>query len=362
MADRPPSPRRRVLAAPDKFRGTATASDIAAAVGRAAAATGWDADEAPAADGGEGTLEALGGAPRREWVRGPLGDAVEAEWRMRSDRTAVVEMARASGLDLVGGAAGNDPLRASTFGTGQLIAAALHDGARRVIVGAGGSATTDGGLGAVTALTQGRRVPASTQLMVACDVTTFFLDAAEVFAPQKGATGAQVSLLRRRLERLADVYLRDYGIDVRDIPGSGAAGGLGGGLAALGAELTGGFDVVADALGLEERVEGADLVVTGEGHLDAESFEGKVVGGVLGLAARAGVPVLVVTGAVDADDLGAGLLPGLEPAASGHRSSSAGLTVVSLVDRFGPDRAESDPANCVEEVVRDHLEAAKAAM
>ena len=133
---------------------------------------------------------------------------------------------------------------------------------------------------------------------MACDVRTRFVDAAELFGPQKGATPAQVKLLRRRLERLAQVYLDEHGVDVQALEGSGAAGGLAGGLAAVGAELVSGFDVVADELGLDERLEGADLVVTGEGFLDDESFDGKVVGGVASLAEAVGVPCLAVVGEV----------------------------------------------------------------
>jgi glycerate kinase len=325
-----------VVAAPDKFRGTASATAVAAAVARAVQAAGGSCDEAPVADGGEGTLEALGGSVRTTTVRGPLGDPVAAEWRMQADGTAVVEMARASGLTLVGGPDGNDPLRATTSGTGELIAAALDAGATRVIVGAGGSATTDGGLAALTALNPRRRLRAGVELVVACDVETLFVDAAEVFAPQKGATAAQVALLRRRLERLAQIYVRDYGVDVTGVPGSGAAGGLAGGLAAAGALLVGGFDVVAETLSLAERIAGADLVVTGEGTLDAESFEGKAVGGVVDLAVAAAVPVLVVAGDVVAEEL-----PELPPS----------VHIVSLVARFGRERAMADPAACVEEVV-----------
>jgi glycerate kinase len=329
---------RRVLAAPDKFRGTATALAIAEAVARAATGAGWECDEAPVADGGEGTLEALGGRVRRARVRGPLGVPVEAEWRMRDDG-AVVEMARASGLMLAGGAEGNDPVQATTYGTGELIATALDEGARRVTVAVGGSATTDGGLGCLTAL--GPRRLRGVDVTVACDVEITFLEAAEVFAPQKGATAAQVALLRRRLERLAQVYERDYGVDVRTIPGSGAAGGLAGGLAALGAELVPGFDVVADALSLAERMEDVDLVVTGEGFLDAQSFAGKAVGGVVGLASDATVPVLVVAGDIYVDELPPGVLDDLQ--------------VVSLVQRFGTQKARDDVTACVEEVVAEAL-------
>jgi glycerate kinase len=324
-----------VIAAPDRFRGTATAAAVAAAVARAVE----QCDLAPVADGGEGTLEALGGSVRVATVTGPLGEPVNAEWRMQTDGTAVVEMARASGLALVGGPRGNDPLRASTAGTGQLIASAIDAGARRVLVGVGASATTDGGLAALTALNPGRRLR-GVELVVACDVDTLFADAAEVFAPQKGATAAQVALLRRRLERLAQVYVRDYGVDVTDLPGSGAGGGLAGGLAAAGAVLLPGFDVVAEAIGLAERIASADLVVTGEGTLDAESFEGKAVGGVVDLAVAAGVPVLIVAG-----DVLSAELPELPPS----------VAVVSLVARFGRERAMSDPCGCVEDVVRTHI-------
>ncbi len=325
-----------VVAAPDRFRGTAGAAELATAIATAAQAAGATCDGVPVAGGGEGTLEVLGGAVRTATVRGPLGGPVVAEWRLHPDGTAVVEMARASGLALVGGAQGNDPLRASTAGTGELIAAALDAGARRVIVGAGGSASTDGGLAALTALNTRRRLHAGIEIVVACDVETLFVDAAEVFAPEKGATPAQVALLRRRLERLAQVYERDYGVDVTDLAGAGAAGGLAGGLAAAGATLVPGFDFVADALGLPERIAGADLVVTGEGTVDAESFEGKAVGGVVDLAMQAGVPVLVIAGEVVADEL-----PDLP----------ATVTLVSLVARFGRERALADAAGCVAEVV-----------
>ncbi|HET9442252.1 MAG TPA: glycerate kinase, partial [Acidimicrobiales bacterium] len=178
------------------------------------------------------------------------------------------------------------------------------------------------------------------ELLVACDVSTRFVDAAAVFAGQKGATGKQVELLTRRLERLAQLYEESYGTDVRDLPGSGAAGGLAGGLAALGARLVPGFDLVADAVDLHGRIEHADLVVTGEGLLDGESFHGKAVGGVLELAAEAGVAALVVAGDV---------LEGLDP-------PEGEVTVVSLVDRFGEQRAREETAACVEEVVRRHLD------
>jgi glycerate kinase len=306
----------RVVAITDKFRGTATAADVATWIGRAVSDLGGSCDEAPAADGGEGTLAALGGPNRTTTVMGPLGDAVLAPWRLRGG-TAVIEMALASGLVLVGGPDGNDPIAATTHGTGELIAAALDAGATRIIVGMGGSATTDGGLGAVRAVWAPGRVR-GIDLIAACDVRTTFVDAARVFAPQKGASPAEVALLTRRLKRLVDVYREDFGVDVSEVEGGGSAGGLAGGLAAIGGELVSGFDLVADELDLVARIDRADVVITGEGFLDEQSFDGKVIGGVLSLAGSAGKPVLAVVGEV---------LDGV--------NLPAGLHVVSLVDRSG---------------------------
>jgi glycerate kinase len=324
----------RVVAAPDKFRGTASAAAVAAAVARAARTAGWDCDEVPMADGGEGTLDALGGPNRTSLVTDPLGDPVEAAWRLHRG-TAVVESALASGIALLGGPEENDPISASTYGTGELIAQAVELGARRVIVAVGGSATTDGGLGALRALHPVQRLR-GIDIQVATDVRTRFVDAAPHFAPQKGATPAQVELLRRRLTRLAQVYEEDHGVDVRDIEGGGAAGGLAGGLAAIGATIVPGFDLVADELGLDETIEGADLVVTGEGFLDAQSFEGKVVGGVAELAADLGVPVLAIAGAV---------YDGVEDR----------IAAVSLTARAGEERARAEVEALVEEIVAERL-------
>ena len=197
----------------------------------------------------------------------------------------------------------------------------------------GGSATVDGGMGALATLEPHSRL-AGVELVVACDVSTLFLDAAEVFGPQKGATAAQVALLSRRLERLAQVYEDDYGVDVRGLVGAGAAGGLAGGLAAVGASLVAGFDVVADVLDLPDRIEGADLVITGEGFLDEQSFHGKTVGGVARLAAEAGVPLLVV---------------------AGEALEEQPVPFESLVRRFGRERALADPLGCIAEVVTARL-------
>lgn len=324
----------RILAAPDKFRGTATAPEVAAAVAAAGAAVGARTAEVPLSDGGEGFLDVFGGANRSTTVTGPLGEPVEAGWRL-AGRIAVIEMARASGLALVGGAEGNDPIAASTVGTGQLIAAAVDAGARRVFVGHGGSATTDGGLAALRALSPAARLR-GVDLVAAVDVHTPFLEAADVFGPQKGATSSQVALLRRRLERLAQVYLDDYGVDVTVLDGAGAAGGLAGGLATVGASIVSGFDLIADELDLAAAVEAADLVVTGEGFVDEASFQGKVVGGLVDLAAEYEVPLLVVAGEV---------FDGV-----GDR-----VRAVSLVQRFGRERAMTDTLACVTEAVAAHL-------
>jgi len=328
---------RRVVAAPDKFKGTATARDVAAAIGHACWEHGVDCTEVPMADGGDGLLDALGGANRTTIVTGPLGDPVEAGWRL-SKGTAVIEMARASGLTLVGGIEGNAPLDATTTGTGELIDHALDAGAKRIIVGLGGSATTDGGFGAIRAINAIARLK-RVELLVACDVTTSFTDAAAVFGPQKGASPAQVEMLTRRLERLVQMFRDDFDVDVSDIPGGGAAGGLGGALAALGGTLMPGFELVADELDLYDHLEGADLVITGEGQLDDTSFAGKVVGGITQIATEMGIPVLAVVGSVAA------------------RMIPHDLEVLSLVDLVGDEVARREPKRAVEQVVGDWLSA-----
>lgn len=326
-----------ILAAPDKFKGTATAAQIARTIARAATALGHECTEIPLADGGEGTLAALAGANRESVVTGPLGSPVQASWRLDQTR-AVIEMAEAAGLVLAGGPQGNDPLAATTRGVGELIIEAVEAGARSIVVAVGGSATTDGGLGALAAIGSPSRL-AGVDIVVACDVRTTFTDAARVFAPQKGASPTQVELLTRRLDVLADSFVEEYGIDVRDLPHSGAAGGLAGGLAAIGAKLTDGFDVVAEAVRLDAAIEAADLVVTGEGFVDAESFEGKVVGGVTALAAELGVPSVVVAGQVfdEVDER---------------------VHALSLADLYGLERALDDPVGLTAKAVTMMLERA----
>ena len=252
--------------------------------------------------------------------------------------TAVLEMAKASGLALVGGAAGNDALAASTRGTGELIRAALDGGARRIIIGLGGSATTDGGLGAVDEVGDDPRLR-NVELLAACDVTTAFVDAASVFGPQKGATADDVATLTRRLETVAEHYRERFSLDVTDLVGAGAAGGLGGGLAALGATLRSGFDLVADLLGLDEAIARADLVLTGEGRLDATSFAGKVVGKVAERT-EPRTPICCVVGVATED----------------AREMVPRMTILSLVERYGPDRAMHETVQLVEEIFSSFLQ------
>ena len=324
----------RVLAAVDKFRGTATAAEVARAIGHACWQLGHDCDEVGMADGGEGTLEVLGGANRTTVVTGPLGDPVKAPWRL-SRTTAVIEMALASGLTLAGGAERNDALAATTAGTGELIDAALDSGAKKIIVCLGGSATTDGGLGALRAIHAPHRLR-GVELLVACDVTTTFVAAAEVFAPQKGATPAQVNMLTGRLERLTQMYQSDYGTDVRSIAGGGAAGGLAGALVALGGRLLPGFELVADELDLYDRVANAELIITGEGFLDEQSFHGKVVGGMQAMAQRAQRPITAIVGDVDPD-------------------VADRIEHVSLVAAFGRDKAMAETQMCIEQAALQML-------
>lgn len=345
-----------LVAAPDKFRGTATAGEVAAAIGRAGARADWSVVESPLSDGGEGLLEAArrpGDRLETLEVTGPSGHPVTASWLLGSDR-AVIEMARASGLALAGGSDGNRPMEATTRGTGQLLVAAtraLSPAGRpfnsdepppTIIVGLGGSATTDGGLGALEAIEEAGGL-GRVELVAACDVLVGFLDAARVFAPQKGATRPQVAELVERLDRLADEYETRFGVDVRDVPGAGAAGGLGGAVVALGGRLELGYRLVAGLVGLGPSLARAELVITGEGALDATSFAGKVVGGVLEDASAIGVPALVVAGQATAEAV---------ELAHGYRAQ-----VVCLNDRFGEARSLADTVTCVEEAVAQALEA-----
>jgi glycerate kinase len=327
----------KIVVAPDSFKGCLTAREVCEAVADGLARAGeFDLTAVPMADGGEGTVQSLvdatGGRLVTETVTGPLGESVQATYGLLGDdETAVIEMAAASGLPLVPEDK-RDPLVTTTFGTGQLIRAALDAGRRKLIVGIGGSATTDGGAGMAQAI--GVRLldhggeeigPGGGELArlvniemagaderlreceirVACDVDNPLYGetgAAHVYGPQKGATPETVGILDANLALLADVVERDLGLDVRDLSGAGAAGGLGGGLVAFcGASLEPGVEIVIDAVGLPEKMRGADLCLTGEGRIDSQTAFGKTPAGVATVAGREGVPVIALGGSVSLD-------------------------------------------------------------
>ena len=360
----------RVLVCPDKFRGTLTAREAGDAIAR-----GWlrarpedEVEVVPLADGGEGTLEALAprGDPRAtrsiRIVTGPLGEPVEAPFGLRGD-TAVIEMALASGLELVP-PGDRAPLRATTRGTGELMAAAVEAGARRLLVCLGGSATNDGGVGMASALggrfldADGRPVDDGGGGLVALDrvdirsirdhirtaevIGVTDVDnplcgpsgASAVFGPQKGASPDDVVVLDRALAHLAAVVARDLGADRSHEPGAGAAGGLGFGLLAFaGGRLRRGVEVVMEAVGFSERLRGASFVITGEGSFDAGSLHGKVPAGVLEAAGLAGVPVAILCGVAGAE--------------------APGVTVRSLVDLVGSELALADASGSLERLAEE---------
>jgi len=328
----------KIVVAPQSFKGSLTAREVAAAIERGIRRVVPHAAVVilPMADGGEGTVDAMvfstGGRFVACEVTGPLGDKVVANWGILGDGvTAVLEMASASGLILVSPEKRN-PLVATTYGTGQMIRAALDAGCRRLIIGIGGSATNDGGAGMAQALgaqlkdhdglelAQGGAALArlnsidvtgmdsrlkECRITIASDVTNTLCGAegaSWVYGPQKGATEDMCRQLDKALENYAAVIKKDLGIDIMDMPGAGAAGGLGAGLAAfLGAELVSGIDIVSEAVGLAEHLRGAALVFTGEGRLDSQTMFGKAVAGVTARAKEAGIPVVVLTGGIEGD-------------------------------------------------------------
>ena len=334
----------RILIAPQEFKGSLTAVEAAECFADAARAVHPDAelDFAPIADGGPGTVQAIVRAARGRTsiarVSGPLGAPVDARWgRIDDGRSAVIEMAAAAGLTLLTPDR-LDPRRASTHGVGELVAHALDARVERILIGVGGSATNDGGAGAAAALgaalfddagrplapgggalAQLARIDvsaldpriASTTIEVLCDVQNPLIGpdgASAVYGPQKGADAAAVAELDRALANYAGIVERDLGVRIAELPGGGAAGGLAAGLAAFcGARLVSGFDAVAEAIGLAERVAQADLVLTGEGRLDTQSAWGKSVAGVALLAQAAGKPCVAVCGLIEGD----AALPGL---------------------------------------------------
>lgn len=330
----------RVIVCPDSFKGSLTSVEAADAIAEGIRiGVGPDAAEIvkmPLADGGEGTVAALvratGGEVRRVSVHDPLMREIDSFFGLLGDgETAVVEMAAASGLVLLAESE-RDPLITTTYGTGELIRAALDTGARRIVVGIGGSATNDAGAGAMSALgarfldsagyelapgggalasldridTSSFRFPAGrVRVEIACDVTnplTGPLGASAIYGPQKGASPETVARLDAALSRFAEVVKRDLGQDVSEMPGAGAAGGLGAGLAAfLEARLRSGIDMVLDAAGFDQALARADLVITGEGRIDEQTAYGKVVGGVLKRASAAGIPVVAIAGSCRGD-------------------------------------------------------------
>jgi glycerate kinase len=288
-----------VLVAPDKFKGTMTAAEVAAAIASGLREGGRKADELPVADGGEGTADALLRALGGDWVEADatdaLGQRITARFAVLSDGRAVVEAAEASGLARIPGSE-RDAWAASTRGTGELIAAAAWAGATEVIVAVGGTATTDGGAGALAALDEAGVDPA---LTVVCDVRTVFEHAARIFAPQKAAGPETVKRLARRL---AD-FARKAPRDPRGIPCTGAGGGLAGGLYAYRrAKLVPGAPFVLDALGFDRRMRAASFVVTGEGRMDEQTLEGKAAGEVAVRCRQAGVACHAVVGQAAIDD------------------------------------------------------------
>ncbi|HYQ52393.1 MAG TPA: glycerate kinase [Pseudomonas sp.] len=323
----------KIVIAPDSFKDSLDAAGVAHAIaaGLAEALPEAELVECPMADGGEGTMEAIVAAShgqlRRQTVRGPLGQNVEAGWGwLAESRTAIIEMAQASGIQLVPSGQ-RDACRSSTWGTGELMAAALAAGAERIVLAIGGSATNDGGSGMLRALglrlldaddqplEQGglalarlARIDASdfdprlaeVQIEVAADVDNPLCGpngASAIFGPQKGANPEQVQALDQALRHFADHCAQLLGEDVREFPGCGAAGGMGfAAKAFMGAQFRPGVEVVAELAGLDALVQGADLVITGEGRFDAQTLRGKTPMGVARVAKRHGVPVVVLAG------------------------------------------------------------------
>ncbi len=320
----------RLLVAPDSFKGTYSALEVAGAIGRGAERAGAEVDACPVADGGEGTmavlLETLGGRRVEAAVHDPLGREITAPFALLGDgERALVEMACASGLALVS-VEERDPWRASTYGTGELLHAAAAAGAREIMVAVGGSATTDGGRGALDAVRE-RGGLGDARVIVLSDVQTPWERCAEIYGPQKGADPDMVARLAARL----DAYAAELPRDPRGVPMTGAAGGLSGGLwAGLGAALEPGAPYVLDALGFDARLRAADAVVVGEGRLDAQSLMGKIVGEIAARARAAGVPVHAIVGSAAVDAAGAGLASVTEAGTPAQMEAAAAALTVPI--------------------------------
>lgn len=324
----------KIVVAPDSFKGSLSAQGVCQAVKQGIHSVFPEAEviELPLADGGEGITESMvyasGGTIQRAMVKDPLHRTIEAEFGVLGDgETAVIEMAKASGLPLLSEKERN-PLKASSFGTGELIRAALDAGYRKFIIGIGGSATNDAGTGMLKALGMKFYDGAGNELQegggdlirlarlddsglderlhdasfrVASDVRNRLCGpagASAIFGPQKGATPEMVRQLDAALSHFADIVLSQKGIELRDFEGGGAAGGMGSALIAfLEAELQSGIDLVMESIGFQDKIEGADLIITGEGKLDAQTLDGKLITGITKSAGKAGVPVIALAGA-----------------------------------------------------------------
>lgn len=296
---------RKIVIACDSYKGCLSSSEVACAAAKGVAEVYPDCEivRLAVADGGEGTVDALvetlGGHLECAEVSDPLGRPVKAVYGVAGD-LAIIESAAACGLTLLTKEERN-PLITTTKGLGELILAAIGKGCRRFLIGLGGSATNDGGMGMISA--DGFLESASgLSFTVACDVDTPYIGAhgaSRVFGPQKGASEQDVEVLEERLRGYALKILKDTGIDVSDMAGAGAAGGLGGAFRAyLGAELKRGVDLVLDQIGFDSIIDGADLVITGEGCSDYQTLKGKTAAGVLERAKRKGIPVMLVSGAI----------------------------------------------------------------
>lgn len=328
----------KIVIAPDSYKESLSATEVAQAIEKGFREIFPEAQfvSVPVADGGEGTVEAMIAATQgravTSIVTGPLGEAVEAQWGISGDgHTAFIEMAAASGLALVPPELRN-PLITTSYGTGELILQALESGVKNIIIGIGGSATNDGGAGMVQALGAklcdangadigfgggslmslnkidiSRLDPRlqACSIRVACDVTnplTGESGASFIFGPQKGATEAMIRELDHNLDHFAEVIKKSLRVDVKEVPGSGAAGGMGAALMAfLGADLRSGIEIVTQALNLEEHIHDCTLVVTGEGRLDSQSIHGKVPVGVASVAKKYHKPVIGIAGSLTRD-------------------------------------------------------------
>lgn len=332
---------RKIVIACDSYKGCLSSSEVACAAAKGVAEVYPDCEivRLAVADGGEGTVDALvdtlGG--HLEWaeVSDPLGRLVKAAYGIAGD-LAIIESAAACGLTLLSKEERN-PLIATTKGLGELILAAIDKGCRRFLIGLGGSATNDGGMGMISAdgfLERARGL----SFTVACDVDTPYIGAhgaSRVFGPQKGASEQDVEVLEERLRGYALKILKDTGIDVSDMAGAGAAGGLGGAFRAyLGAELKRGVDLVLDQIGFDNIIDGADLVITGEGCSDYQTLKGKTAAGVLERAKRKGIPVMLVSGAIRDGQMlrdgGFGIIAAASPQG------------MSLAEAMRPETAESN--------------------